>query len=128
MGTRILVSWPLLPVKSSVIGHCGVRERVSLSSPETEMSAHFKSALRFPQAHSPINIWKFSPCCICLSLSPWCLREGRWGSACFLSPRTVTPGNATDGFGLPRTKEPPNIVLLLVECLCSLFTCLKITL
>lgn len=68
IGTRMLMSWCghlsllLLSVRSPVIGHCGVCRRVSFSSPEPETSAHFKSALRFPQAHSLINIWKFSPC------------------------------------------------------------------
>lgn len=66
-------------------------------SVETETSACFKSA-EMPQAHSLIKVQKFSPRCLCLNLSHGASGKG----ALFFSPfpRTVPPGNATDGLGL----------------------------
>lgn len=78
-----------------------------------------------PRAHSLVNVWEFGSCCVCLSLSPWYLREG--GTLLPVSLVGATKMLLMD-FILPKAKEPPSVTLFPAECLYFLLTCLKIIL
>lgn len=100
--------------------HCSL---ATVMSVETKTSTCFKSA-EMPQAHNLINVWKFSPCCLCLNLSHGASGKG----ALCLFP--VSKDSATRKcywwiraclFG---AKEPSNAILILAECLFYSWLCL----